>query len=426
MKTIKLLYFSSLFLIVWLTKLVFYIREFDDSVLFNWIEIILLLFIFLWFLKDIFKNESNYKININRFGIGIIVMLCLIIIISLVHNLKKQIITGYDSIALYDARARFMLTGKSFKEIVNIAPYDFLHKDYYASYPPFTSVLHLIVYVSKINIMPGFIYSVFLIMLALAFLVFYKRMKNVNVLFFLSFITISNPLVFSLSLVEYTNLPYLLYLFVGTILLYEYIKENKSWQLMMSLICLTGSFWIRFTEPIGLLIYLCFIVISLLTRRKIKLTELIGLLVVIISYLSWKIYITKIFTGSIVFGNISSIISEIILGFTNGKFISVLVFTTKGWIVWLMIYFVMFFCIRKDLKIANYLFITLVFLTVIGMYYLGIYLFSIEHYWWRDMAHDSILRSSLFLFPTSLYILGDKLVENFLKNKFNDNDEESI
>lgn len=330
---------------------------------------------------------------------------------SLHLNLNKTSM-HWDAIALYDARAKFLEGGMKFSDMPTLAKYDNLNKYYYLLYPPYTSIGHFFWrstgFLSQIPV--GVYYSIlFAALIIITFLVAKKSIGS-RAASLLALLVASNNSIINISVKEYTNLPYTLHLIIGIFLLFSYIKTKKAWQLLYGVFFVSTSVWIRFLEPIWLVVILAFVIATFSKKDlpKTLLSSVVLGLFGLIQYLSWT-YFTKVIGGNPGFLNLSSVsVFEPFLGVFTGSWAPVLIVFAKSWGTPLLIYLFALAAIgfrwRYVRQNREILFLSLIIIFSISLYFLQLYFVSFQASWWEAAAR-SLDRSSTFLIPVSGYLL---------------------
>jgi len=423
------LFIISTFLIIMILseKLYFFLSEpLYFSNIWGKSEILVLFSLFIFAFVIFLKNNKKIGIlkkrdKVGKLGLIATLLIFLVVGFSLYLNINKKGL-AWDAIALYDARAKFLLSGTKFSEMVSLTKYDLHNSYYYLLYPPFTSIAHFFWYKLGIQLPVGIQYSSYLFLLASGIYLGTKNFIGKNWALLLSFLTISSNAVFSSSLVEYTNLPFTLFLIVGIFLLMHYINTKELWMLIYGSVLISTSQWIRYLEPIWIGIFLALLITEIrIVKFKffIKLTSFLGLLG-FFEYFMWKYFVTEIANNpQIIKLNIIYLI-EPIFGIFTGTLLRILIIYIKFWGL------ILFFHLsalttgirlkrEKFIKGNNHiLFLKLVILFTILIYFLGFYFVSFQSDWW-DKLGNSLVRSSTFLIPISGYIIFDFMQMKFSK-----------
>jgi len=409
-----IIFLISLFLILlgMFEKIYFLKLEGLDSM--GWLGIVALLVTVLVTILGLvnYKRETTRKIDndlsLSKPGYVLFIIVLGVIVFSGILNYIK-ISFDWDSVAMYDARARFLLNGIKFSEMVSLSSFDPKNIYYYLLYPPYTSLIHFFWYKLAIPYSVNLYYTFILLLLSLSiYLLTYKKIGKI-VSLVLVFLSIANNVVLFSSLTAYSNLPYSLQMFLSILLLFDYLKDQRKWKLFLGLVLLSGSLWIRYLEPLWLGVVIAFGIVLYVKEKKKKnaLITTLFLLYTILEYISWKYFVNKVLGANQVVSFEKSRIIEPIIGVFTGSFISVLLFFFKSWGFMAIVHFSAFYVSLKRLK--QNLFLTLVILFNTIIYFAGLYFVSFQSEWW-DKLGDSLIRSSTFMIPISGFLLLDFFV----------------
>jgi len=342
---------------------------------------------------------------------------------SIYLNLNKDSI-HWDAIALYDARAKFIEAGMKFSDMPALSRFDNLNKYYYLLYPPYTSIAHFFWgRVSEVARLPvGIYYSLNLLFLAVGIFLLTGRSLGDKTAAFLSLIVASNNVIFNISIKEYTNLPYTLHLVFGIFFLFNYLRKRRSWELIYGTFFISTSIWIRYLEPVWLIIILSFI-LAFFLNRFLKNAILPGILLLVfclIEYLTWS-YFVKIVAdnpGVLSFSPIA--LAEPLLGVFTGAWVNVLVVFAKSWGIPLFIYVItlaaVFFQWQKVSRDMGMLFLSSIIFLSVALYFFQLYFVSFQADWWWAIGR-SLARSSSYLVPISGYILFNLIITSRVSHR---------
>ena len=270
--------------------------------------------------KLLLVKRSFFKIETS--SLLLIILTLIVVGASIFINLNKGYI-HWDAIALYDARAKFLEQGMKFSDMPALSKFDNLNKYYYLLYPPYTSVIHYYwdsaFNVSKLPV--GLFYSLNLFLLVFGVFLLTRKTVGEKTAAFLSLLTASNNIIFLISVNEYTNLPYTLYLVLGIFLLFNYLQKERLWELLFGIFFISTSIWIRFLEPIWFVIFLSFVLVFLFEKAlKSKIFPVILMLVFcLIEYFSWSYFVAVIGKNPSVLNFSLIALIEPLLGFLTGR-----------------------------------------------------------------------------------------------------------
>lgn len=149
-------------------------------------------------------------------------------------------VTDWDSLALYDFRAKVMVvTGSlaSGKEL-----------EYFFQYPLFTSALHASTYFSGLGVAKVWYAIIYHAFLVTFYSVTRKRTTASLSMTGTLFLGLS-PLFFSHSFMAYTNLAYTAFASLGFMYLWQWWHQKKSEELLIGGMLVGLSTWVRISEP---------------------------------------------------------------------------------------------------------------------------------------------------------------------------------
>jgi hypothetical protein len=413
MKKTILLSISILIAIFIATKLYFFSTEgiFASGYIAK-IEFVVLVLTFLYsmylYAKESSFNQKNSSLNIsglirNR-NILLLSMIIVTLLISFIFNVNKKSL-DWDAVALYDSRAKILLSGVHFSEMTKLSEYDDKNKYYYLFYPPFTSIVHFVWYSSGVALPVGVIYSIFLLTLTLTLgLLIYERL-GLSWTLLTVFLIISNENIFSISLIEYTNLPFTLFVSTGILCILAGLKKSEKYLELFGYILIAASTWIRYLEPVWACVIISMIIYRIYTKtfKKHIFILLIGLFVIFLQYLSWGYFEKMIAMSPTIFKLSPQIIFESFLGLFTGSFLNVFIYYLKSYGIVAVVYIASLIKINKN-EAREYLFLRIFVLTCLVMYLTGIYGISFMFDWWREMS-GSLVRSSSYLVPISILLI---------------------
>lgn len=214
----------------------------------------------------------------------ILIILITVLVGSMLLNNIFWPVTSWDSLTLYDFRAKLIVeTG----EINSI-----LIDSYYVSHPLFTTLLHLQNYLFGIqNSM--YLYSLLYISFIVCFFIKLRRLAGKSITLFTILLFSVNSLIVYHSMYAYTNLPYAIYFSLGILYLYETVNRKKLLipNYIISALLIGISSWVRYTEPFWIipLVVAVFIAIK---RKKYFIAVTYGLLVYVFRYF-WMTFLNS-------------------------------------------------------------------------------------------------------------------------------------
>jgi hypothetical protein len=368
------------------------------------------------------SKKQNFTIKqslITKKNLILIVAITLLISISFLQTTIKKSL-DWDAVALYDARATFMLNGVKFSEMKNLTTFDYKNKYYYSLYPPFTSLLHFSWYNSHIPLPVSVIYSFMLLILAIGLFAVLKPRIGITWSLLVTITTIGQQSLFSTSLIAYSNLPYTLYLAFGILLLHKYLIEKEPWWLYLGAILVASSQWIRFLELSWLAVILSFILANVKIKNINKTIKapLTLISTCVLSYTSWKYFSEVISEKDVIFQFSILYLLDPVVGIFTGSFLVIFIAFIKMWGSVILVYLssiIGFFTNLDDENVRADFFLIAIIVISFVMYLAGLYFISFQFDWWVEMG-GSMLRSSTFLLPLSIYLIA-KTTKSLFKKK---------
>lgn len=352
--------------------------------------------------------------------------------IYVAYNRKTH---DWDSVALYDARAQYMLQGYKFSQFTELAQYDIPGNiRYYFLYPPHTSILHYGVYsFGPGAIFPtGAIYPAHMLILLLAMYIFTKGIySNKSIALVIASLVLLSPDYATLGMTDYTNMPYNTYIIVGSMLLIQYLISGRKVQAVTGVALVTFSQWIRAIEPVWVPLLIVFPLVFAILNRSKRITKrtifiiTLGLIFSLTNNASWSNFVSKAISGHEGIFTTSSpeAIGNMILGMISGAYIFVTTYFVTGlkyrllWYVLLPI--LVLFRIRledKNTKENTTLRALIILILIIILYYYTGSYYTIASTTWWESVKDSLIRSSSYLYPLSLILLP-KIFSKFKEPK---------
>ena len=221
------------------------------------------------YLRNSFKKKYKVQVNKNKNKYIFLILTILVVMFSGYININKDSL-DWDAIALYEARALFLEDGIKFSEMLSLSDLDNKNSYYYLLYPPYTSVMHYFWKLSPFTVNVSLMYTIFLFFLGMC--VFYLTKDSLGDTWasLLAFFSVAVKDVFSTSLIEYTNLPFTLFIIAGVLLLKDYSNKYELWKLLFGILLVGSSQWIRYLEPIWLIVFLAFLIHSIISKNLKK------------------------------------------------------------------------------------------------------------------------------------------------------------
>src|SRR3972149_1076288 len=375
--------------------------------------------LFIYRLKEYFSSEKLiYKLIL----ISTTLLFVFIIIIAVYWP-----ITDWDALALYDLRGRLLSQGYLFNDLAKLDRFDPNNPGYYFSYPLLTSIFHAQIYLLG-GRSPQVLYPLTFILLGLFFYSTIKK-RSGNYAIFYTYLFIFTPNILRQAIISYTNLIYIFYYFLSTVILSEILanKSNRSQlrAMFISGILLGGSIWSRSVEPFylvnilfllfwiiknkqGYIYFPAYIFFPLLVRYLWKNTALKYANSFFINSLNINIF-AKVLANFKIEYMLEAI--KIILLFLQDNIILFALLSTVG-LISLLQY-------KSKVIKSDFLRITAtIFMMDMVVLFLGTLIVSIE-FQERKEIFDSISRTGLFIYPFSylLVAIGNPLEKMIVKNK---------
>jgi len=340
------------------------------------------------------------KLNtLEKVILGIIGFLCLS---ALIQNLYWPVMY-WDSLVLYDFRAKlFADTGFMMAAIT---------RGYFFGYPLLTSLSHTWVYLlSGIN--PSFLYGLFY--LGFVFVMFFNFKKlnlNRSFVLLLTLIVAISPRLFDHTQWAYTNLPYTIYLVLGSIYLYFGVRKKDLGIFVISALLVGLSTWTRSAEPFWLSCVVMAVVSSLFIKKwlwPLVYTTTVGLLM-----LPWRLFQSAYNEGSAnvanqVVSTTSSVVQNLQMAIIKPTFN----FFVTNVINMYLVYFILLgivVLIKLFTKSKEWFFTVLIFFDL-ALAFAGTLIFVRYTPYWQDIP-DSLARMVMFIPPMIIFLTSELLYE---------------
>lgn len=314
-------------------------------------------------------------------------------------------VTVWDALALYDFRAKVISEYGYFVQISN-------QFSYFAHYPLFTSLSHVIVYLSG-GSNPQFIYSMLFVSFLISFYFLLRRVVTRNISVIATFSLAILPEMLQHSTIAYTNLPYTIFYVLGIIYLYIAYLKNKNNYVLLSGILIGLSTWVRADLPFWMTGLIFALIVGVKQKKVLPIiTYLIPFLII---QQTWNLFAAGLFGSDYsTSGQLSSVGASILGGLNLNRFLEVFAYLYKNVIsFWGMLLPIFILAISTNLvkKDRNSLvFLSIIIFNVLGLF-LGTYVFSFKVPEWKEIA-DSASRMSMFFPPLIIYyisiVFGDK------------------
>ena len=232
-------------------------------------------------------KTSRVLKSLSVFEKSLLILLFILVGYTIIENYVWPV-TAWDSLALYDFRARVMAVHGNMVEGIQLG--------YFFQYPPFTSFLHLFGYVfgnERIKLAYSFIFA----SLLTSFFVLLRRKQPLWIALLGTLFLAVDSYIFGHSTVAYTNLSYVTFLTLGLIYLLFWFHEGAKKDLLLGAFLLGLSTWVRSSEPFWL-VGIGLILLRLFTKREqVFLGLLMIFLMVGISRL-WGIFVQSLYAAN--------------------------------------------------------------------------------------------------------------------------------
>lgn len=351
--------------------------------------------------KKIFFDFSYFK-KLNLVDKSLLVIIVFLCVSALVQTVYWPI-RYWDSMVLYDFRAK-VFTQTGFMQ-------DAIARGYFFGYPLFTSLAHTWVYVIGGD-NPSFLYGLFYLSFIVLFFFNIKKLnlKRILVLALTLSVAIS-PRLFDHTQWAYTNLPYSIYIILGSIYLYFGIKQKNFGSFIVSAILIGLSTWTRTAEPFWLSCIVMVVVASLFIRKWLwpfVYTALVTLIMI-----PWRFFQASYNEGST---NVASQVVSTTSAVAQNLQLSILKptfdFFMTNVIKMYLIYFVLLgiiILIKLIIKSRKWLF-TFLIIVNLGLAFAGTLIFVKYQPYWQEIP-DSLARMMMFIPSLVIFLFAVLLSE---------------
>ncbi|OGM13516.1 hypothetical protein A3A76_03685 [Candidatus Woesebacteria bacterium RIFCSPLOWO2_01_FULL_39_23] len=358
------------------------------------------------------------KLNLNKYLISSLFILVTIIIeFVITFSLLVWPVNMWDAVALYDFRGRYFSQEHTLTDLASYSKPAQLKSGglYYFSYPLLTSNLHAISYLDGIN-NPKWVYVVLNVGFIYLFYKFLRRSKiNISVSGILTFLLASSYYFFKISIIEYSNVPYVYYFVLGVLYFYEWLSKRRKGLLILSLFLIIISTQVRNLESLYIF-YVLGLIVSMLVIKKERLRLLLGIITVTISGQFWWKIITLMNKGFIYASEQDYISSSIMGGINNFSFIrvwEVVYYLARSFWAYKWIYALFFITLgfwgikllKKSVNTKEHVYFPFYILGMSVYFMLGTYLFSFVNTSWNQVD-ISVQRAMMPLTPLVLAYVG--------------------
>lgn len=351
------------------------------------------------FIKSIFHLSRIEKI--------IVLAITAIVVASLIITAYFPVYI-WDALALYDFRAKVIAQFGFYTQIAG-------NYVWFGGYPLFTSLSHTLVYIFGGD-NPQFLYSLMYISYILVFYGALREIVNKKNALITTLMLATIPVLFDHSTFAYTNLPYTIFLSMGSIYLYVWLVKNKPIGYLLLSAIMTGlSTWTRSAEPFWMVNIVILGFLSLYRFKKYLLTSILYVFTFLLIREPWNIVNRYLLSskGSV---NVTNIVSEttsyaaiFLKPFELQRLGEVGIYIYKYVVAsWYPLLFLFIFCLLINIKgffhKTSSLFVLIIFL-YFGLLVYGTYLFTFGSVPWSEIP-DSARRMAMFFMPLMVYYIG--------------------
>lgn len=372
--------------------------------------ILLMTALLIVFKRKIFINLPGFiksVLGLSRLEKIIVLAITAIVVASLIITTYFPVYI-WDALALYDFRAKMIAQFGFYTQIAG-------NYVWFGGYPLFTSLSHALVYIFEGD-NPQFLYSLMYFSYILVFYGAIREVVNRKIALITSLMLATIPVLFDHSTFAYTNLPYSIFLSMGSIYLYVWFVKNKPIGYLLLSAIMTGlSTWTRSAEPFWMINIVILGFLSLYRFKKYLLTSMLYVFTFLLIREPWNIVNRYLLSskGSI---NVSNIVSEttsyaaiFLKPFELQRLGEVGVYIYKYVIAsWYPLLFLFIFCLLINIKgflhKTSSLFVLIIFL-YFGLLVYGTYLFTFGSVPWSEIP-DSARRMAMFFMPLMVYYIG--------------------
>lgn len=333
-------------------------------------------------------------IKFSRFELMILVIIVFLCVSSIAANIFWPV-RDWDAITLYDFRAKVLLAQSQISPALLFR--------YYLQYPLYTSLSHFWFYVNGIK-NPMFFYSLNYISLVILFYALVKRIASRSNALFFTFLLAISSVIYQNSMIAYTNLPYTTMLVLGSLYLFFWIKQNGKDDLIISMLLISLSTWVRSSEPFWA-IPLGFASLILLKRQKFFMAAVYPI-VVFTTRNSWFAFKKYVFGSSpSTFGSIRLAAFRVDRFFEVGRYI--LKNAILPYKIFLAIFiFALLILFTKKSKINfSQIYLALLIIAVFLGEFAGTYIISFSYDKWV-LVGDSVTRMMFFIIPLIIFFVA--------------------
>lgn len=368
-------------------------------------SLILCLPVSVFLFKFKFSSKKISLPSLKNFDIveKIMIITIVFIVLSAIFQTVYWPIRYWDSMVLYDFRARiFAQTG--FMQ-------DAISRGNFFGYPLLTSLMHTFIYLFGLT-NPLFYYSLLYLCLII---IFFENVKKFNLgrptSLFLTLLVAVSPRFFDHTQWGYTNLPYSIYIILGSIYFYWGIKNKNLGSFVISSILIGLSTWTRTAEPFWLSYIILSVIFSILVKKWFW--PLIYSFVVGAFMFPWRIYMSLFNEGEVnVVSQVVNTSVEVARNIFTSLIVPVLGYIFVNVIYQYLEYFILFVIIlifKISIKSKNWIFVS-IFVLNLTLTFAGTLIFAKFTDYWNEIP-DSLSRMVMFMPVMILFLAGELLSE---------------
>lgn len=264
--------------------------------------IILVLVSIMFLITRIFSKSSELpihtKFTTDKFTITdyLIIQIIIMLLLSSYISDIYRVVSDWDAITLYDFRAQMFAKYGSMSEAITA------QGGYFYSYPLHTSLVHAWYYILGF-VSPMTYYAGLFISFITVFYYSVRRFSSRTKSLVATLMLIASPHLFWHAQLAYTNLPYSIYLGLGTIFILSYSRSHLRSDALFAAVFTGLSLWMRSVEPFWLINIV--VLLGLTLWRRQYLDTLLSLIIFVPLERVWKLF-TAFSQGSSSAGNIVS------------------------------------------------------------------------------------------------------------------------
>ncbi len=342
--------------------------------------------------------DWSYFKNMNTVEKVSIVLVFFFFTSALIENIYWPV-RHWDSLVLYDFRAKIFAQTGFMQNAID--------RGYFFGYPLLTSLAHTWAYLSGFK-NPSFIYGLFYMLFIINFFTNIKKLYiNRTFALLLTLLLTVAPRLFDHTQWAYTNLPYSVYLVLGSIYLYFGLKNKDFGSFTLSALLIGLSTWTRSAEPFWLSCVIVAIAFSLMIKKW--LWPVIYLAIFVPIMLPWRFFKAAYQVGT------ADVARQIVMtsyGVVNNLQVPIVKTTFEFIKINVLDQYAIFFAIMVLLlliklisKSINWIFAILILLNLM-LVFGGTLTFVRATPYWQEIP-DSLTRMVMFIPPMVIFLMAD-------------------